>query len=111
MSPYDVYGREDVPLLTAEEAAAQDREARERHGIPQRLLMENAGRAAALVLHRLFPQGRVIAAVGSGNNGGDALVLLRTLRSWGRDVAYIGLGSRPPPAELAHGYELPSLSA
>lgn len=102
----DVYGRETVALLTAAEAEAFDRSARDRHGVPERVLMENAGRAAAQVLERLFPRGRVLAVVGSGNNGGDALVALRGLRSWGREVAYIPTGSRPPDTELAHGHAL-----
>jgi len=106
----EVYGREEVPLLTAAEAAAWDREARERHGVPERVLMENAGRSAALVLARLFPEGRVVAAVGGGNNGGDALVALRTLAAWGREVAYVVAGSRSPDAALAHGRPVAELS-
>lgn len=69
--------------------------------------MENAGRAAALVLHRLYPSGRVVGAVGSGNNGGDAIVLLRTLASWGREVAWVQAGSRPPDPALFHGHRIP----
>jgi NAD(P)H-hydrate repair Nnr-like enzyme with NAD(P)H-hydrate dehydratase domain len=45
------------------------------------------------------PRGPVVAVVGSGNNGGDALVALRSLRAWGRDVAWPGRGlPRPRPA-------------
>jgi NAD(P)H-hydrate repair Nnr-like enzyme with NAD(P)H-hydrate epimerase domain len=43
----------DVPLLTGEQASAWDRRAIEREGVPERVLMENAGRAAALILQRL----------------------------------------------------------
>ncbi len=97
-----VYGREDVALLTAEEAAALDRRAQQ-GGIPERALMENAGRALALVVHRLYPEGPIVAVVGRGNNGGDALVALRSLREWGRDVAYIPAGSHDPDARLLSG--------
>ncbi|HEX6937981.1 MAG TPA: NAD(P)H-hydrate dehydratase [Longimicrobiales bacterium] len=109
MKERDVYGRETVAVWTAAEAATLDREARERHGVPERVLMEDAGRSAALVLDRLYPRGRVVAAVGSGHNGGDALVLLRTLRAWGRDVACVAVGSREPDAALAHGHAVPVL--
>ncbi len=108
MKESDVYGRERVAAWTAAEAAVLDREARERHGIPERVLMENAGRSAALILDRLYPRGRVVAAVGSGNNGGDALVLLRTLSTWGREVAYVATGSSAPDPALTHGHSIPA---
>lgn len=111
MSERDVvFGRNGIPVLTAAEAAAQDRHARERGGVPERVLMENAGRSAAQVVDRLYPTGRVVAVVGSGNNGGDGLVLLRTLRAWGREVAYLPVGTRPLDPALAHGFEIPSLA-
>lgn len=100
------YGTEHVALLTAEEAAALDRRAQE-GGIPERALMENAGRAAALVIHRLYPHGRVVAVVGSGNNGGDAMVALRSLHLRGRDVAYVPIGSSDPDPGLTAGIDLP----
>jgi hydroxyethylthiazole kinase-like uncharacterized protein yjeF len=103
-----VYGRDHVALLTAAEAAALDRRARE-GGIPERALMENAGRAAALVIHRLHPEGRIIAVVGSGNNGGDAIVALRSLHEWGRDVAYLPMGSSDPDPSLFNGVTLTRL--
>jgi ADP-dependent NAD(P)H-hydrate dehydratase / NAD(P)H-hydrate epimerase len=99
----DVFGRAAIPLPTAAEAAAADRTARERHGVPERVLMESAGRAAALVLQRLYPAGAIVGVAGSGNNGGDLLVMLRVLQAWGRDVAIITAGSRPPDTDLAHG--------
>ncbi|MFS8636499.1 MAG: NAD(P)H-hydrate dehydratase [Gemmatimonadota bacterium] len=109
MTERDVFGREHVAVWSAAEAAALDREARERHGVPERVLMEDAGRSAALILDRLYPRGRVVAAVGSGNNGGDALVLLRTLRAWGREVAAVVAGSREPDPGLTHGHDVPIL--
>ncbi|NIP83720.1 MAG: NAD(P)H-hydrate epimerase, partial [Gemmatimonadetes bacterium] len=89
----------------ADEAAALDRRAQE-GGIPERALMENAGRAAAQVIQRLYPTGPVVAVVGSGNNGGDAMVALRSLQHWGRDVAYMPIGSSEPDPALAAGLEL-----
>ena len=104
----DVWGRAFVAALTAEQSAALDRRAHER-GVIEPVLMENAGRSAALILHTLHPEGRVIAVVGSGHNGGDALVLLRTLRAWGRDVAACFTGEAGAHEPLAHGFELPRL--
>lgn len=103
----EVYGREWVPVVTAAESTALDREAREEGGIPERVLMEDAGRSAALVLDRLFPRGRVVGVVGSGHNGGDALVLLRNLKAWGREVACVPASSRLPDLALLHGHDVP----
>jgi NAD(P)H-hydrate epimerase len=103
----DLYGVERLPLPRAAEMAEIDRRAREEHGIPERLLMENAGRAIAHVVQHLYPEGRVVAAVGSGHNGADAYIALRTLCSWGRRVLAIQAGSRPPDPVLAHRWEVP----
>lgn len=98
-----------MELLTAAEMRAWDERAIAEFGIPQRVLMENAGRAAARVAMVLFPQGRVVGLVGKGNNGGDTVVLLRVLRGWGRDVAAVPVGGGSVPAELLHGWEIPVL--
>ncbi|HEX2093154.1 MAG TPA: NAD(P)H-hydrate dehydratase [Longimicrobiaceae bacterium] len=100
-----------VPLLTAKEMRAWDRYAIEERGIPEPVLMEAAGRAAAEVVHRLYPEGRVVGAVGGGNNGGDALVLLRTLAARGREVAAVQVGGSFPDAALLHGWEVETLPA
>ena len=110
-SARDVFGQAHVPLPTARAAAAADRTAREKFGLTERVLMESAARAAALVLHRLWPRGRVVGVAGSGNNGGDLLVMLRLLHEWGRDVAVIAAGSKPPDAALLNGIELPMTNA
>ncbi|HEX2201754.1 MAG TPA: NAD(P)H-hydrate dehydratase, partial [Longimicrobium sp.] len=97
-----------APLITADEMRAWDRHAIDERGIPGRVLMEAAGRAAAEVVERLYPEGRVVAAVGGGNNGGDALVCLRTLAARGREVAAVQAGSAFPDRALLHGWELES---
>jgi NAD(P)H-hydrate epimerase len=108
----DVWGRAFVAALTAEQSAELDRRAHER-GVAEPVLMENAGRSAALVLQSLHPEGRVVAAIGPGHNGGDALVVLRNLRAWGRDVAahFVASGDGPghPHDGRAHGFEIPRL--
>ncbi|HEX6912408.1 MAG TPA: NAD(P)H-hydrate dehydratase, partial [Longimicrobium sp.] len=49
--------------------------------------------------------------VGSGNNGGDAMVVARTLRAWGRDVATVQVGSRAPDPALLHGWTVDGVDA
>ena len=98
------FGRAHVGAPTGIESAEFDRYAIQELGVPQDTLMENAGRSAALVLGRLFPKGQVTALVGTGNNGGDALVLLRNLAAWGRPVSAILVGHRGPELDLLHGW-------
>ena len=103
----DLYGVERLPLLRASEMAEIERRAREEHGMPERLLMENAGRAIAAVVQQLLPEGRVVGAVGSGQVGGGTQIALRTLRSWGREVLAVQAAERPPDPALAHRWDIP----
>jgi ADP-dependent NAD(P)H-hydrate dehydratase / NAD(P)H-hydrate epimerase len=105
--PLRPYARGDAPAPTADESVALDRRAIEELGVPQSVLMENAGRSAAAVLDRLYPGGPVVGIVGSGNNGGDALVLLRTLAAWGREARVVLAADRPADDRLLHGWPLP----
>lgn len=77
-------------------------------GVSERVVMESAGRAAAVAISRYFPHGRVVAAVGRGNNGGDAIVALRTLLAAGREVAAVYAGDGGDRRALAHGWEIPT---
>jgi hydroxyethylthiazole kinase-like uncharacterized protein yjeF len=88
-----------VPVLSAAEAAAWDRLARERAAIPSRVLMESAGRAAAGVLAREYGRALdrgVLVACGTGNNGGDGWVLARALAAIG-----VGVTACQVPGELS----------
>lgn len=101
-----------VPVLTADEMRAWDAHAIRSLAVPERVLMESAGRAAAAVVQRLHPHGRVGVAAGAGNNGGDALVVARTLASWGREVRLLPVGREIQPDDpLLHGWRLPVLQA
>lgn len=100
-----------VPVLTAQEMRTWDEQAITAYGVPERVLMESAGRAAAAVVQRLYPAGRVVAVTGSGNNGGDALVAARTLWMWGRQVDVVHVGRSPLDQTLLHGWELYPRSA
>jgi NAD(P)H-hydrate epimerase len=70
--------------------AEADRIASEELGIPLEVLMENAARqvaaAARAFLGGSVARRRIVALVGSGNNGGDALGAIRHLSGWGADV-------------------------
>ena len=107
--PKRPFGRPLVGAPTGVESAEFDRYAIQDLGVPQPTLMENAGRSAALVLQRLFPRGQVTALVGTGNNGGDALVLLRNLAAWGRPVSAILVGDRHEEEALLHGWSIRTL--
>lgn len=95
-----------IPLLTAAEMREWDRSAIDAAGIPERVLMENAGRAAARVVAKEFPRGRIVGVIGPGKNGGDGVVMLRTLAAWGREVVAVPTGSGALPKELLAGREV-----
>ena len=102
------FGRPEVYAPTGREAAAFDRWAIDEAGVPDAVLMENAGRAAALVADRLWPDGPVLVLAGGGNNGGDGVVLARTLLSQGREVRILCLGREAAPDPLLHGWPVPA---
>ncbi|MDH3222079.1 MAG: NAD(P)H-hydrate dehydratase [Gemmatimonadota bacterium] len=101
------YGASIVEAPLASQASAFDSFAIRELGVPQAVLMENAGRQAAYLVQRMFPTGRVVGFVGAGNNGGDALVLLRTLQGWGRSVEAVMTSHREGPDALLHGWPVP----
>lgn len=74
--------------LTRDQVRAIDRRAIEEFGIPGIVLMENAGRQAAEIIHQLNPaRERVAICCGPGNNGGDGLVIARHLDRLGVPVS------------------------
>lgn len=77
----DAFLRELAPLPDGAEMKQWDQAAIE-FGIPEKMLMENAGAAALAVAQELFGPlcgKRVCLFMGSGNNGGDAASLARLL--------------------------------
>lgn len=101
------FGKPEVRAPTANQAARFDHTAIVERGVPESALMENAGQRAALIIEHQYPEGRVVALVGSGNNGGDALVCVRALSAWGRRVMAVQVGNRPRPDPVLHGWEIP----
>ena len=74
-----------MKVSSVAEMQALDRKAIEVYGIPEDVLMENAGEAAYRVLERkVGAAGKRIAVVcGVGNNGGDGFVVARRLHAAG----------------------------
>jgi len=76
--------------LSRDEVRDVDRRAIEHFGLPGIVLMENAGRNAAGVLHGLArgseTAGLIVIACGRGNNGGDGFVIARHLENLGHAV-------------------------
>lgn len=84
-------------LVSVEEMIAVEKQANE-SGLSYDDMMENAGRGLAETIHEqygfLADEG-VLALVGSGNNGGDALVALSYLAQEGWRVSAYLVSSRP----------------
>jgi hydroxyethylthiazole kinase-like uncharacterized protein yjeF len=83
-----------MKVITAEEMRQIDRETIEGCGIPGVVLMERAGLAVASKIKELYGRKKIIIVSGSGNNGGDGLVVARNLHNEGWDVK-VFLTSRP----------------
>ena len=98
-------------MPTGSEAAAFDAAAREA-GASGPVLMESAGRAAADVamawLRETERAGPVRVLAGAGNNGGDAVVVARTLQARGVEVQLFVDPRRPRPDPLLHGHDVPT---
>lgn len=111
LPPLRPFGLAGVEAPSGVQAAAFDRHSITGLGVSESALMENAGRQTATLIQHLFPEGPVLALVGSGNNGGDALVCLRALQAWGREVSAIHVGERSDPDPLLHGWVFPREAA
>jgi hydroxyethylthiazole kinase-like uncharacterized protein yjeF len=99
-------GAETVWLPTADEMGDLDREAVASGATTERTLIETAGREVARRIQVHWPEGRVVAIAGRGHNGADALVALRTLRAWGRDVVAILASDAPPDPDVLVGWDI-----
>ncbi|MCF8063429.1 MAG: NAD(P)H-hydrate epimerase, partial [Deltaproteobacteria bacterium] len=81
-------------ISTVQEMRNLDKTAVESYGIPEQILMENAGEAAYFVLLTRFGlHGRpFLVFCGGGNNGGDGFVVARKILSSGGRVKTFILG-------------------
>lgn len=74
--------RNETRLLRAQQATEIDLRTQERYGVDGQILMENAGQKAWAAVRDRFASSRdrcdsIVFIAGSGNNGGDALVMAR----------------------------------
>jgi len=84
----------EVPFLTTEQMVEVDRAMAEDFGITLAQMMENAGRALATLARERFlegdPRGKAVTVlVGTGGNGGGAMVCARRLAGWGASVQVV----------------------
>jgi len=83
-----------MKVSSVDEMRAMDRYAVEQLGIPEAILMENAGQAAALVLSREIGirDRKIVIFCGAGNNGGDGFVVARKILADGGSAKVYLLG-------------------
>jgi NAD(P)H-hydrate epimerase len=84
--------------LSREEIRSVERGAIEHYGVPEIVLMENAGRGASELLMGLGAKGPVVLCCGRANNGGDGLVIARHLDNRGVPVRVLQFGGPETPA-------------
>ena len=79
-------GKDEMKVVTAQEMREIDRQTIARFGVPGTVLMERAGLSVAARIRQLYGKRKVIVVCGSGNNGGDGMVVARNLHNEGWDV-------------------------
>jgi len=85
-----------MKLVTVDEMRFMDRYAIDKLGIAEEILMENAGLAAVNLLQKEIGISgkKFVIFCGSGNNGGDGLVVARLIHSNGGHVKVFLLGDK-----------------
>lgn len=95
-------------VLTTQQVREVDQMAIRDYGMHSLVLMENAGLGSANWICGRFPSPqRTVVLCGSGNNGGDGLVVTRHLRNRGWDCQALILGPREKLSpDARHHYDL-----
>ncbi|MBS1233381.1 MAG: hypothetical protein H6R42_1035, partial [Nitrospirae bacterium] len=75
-----------MKVVTAKEMKEIDSKTIREFGLSSIVLMERAGLAVSESIKELFGRKKIIVISGSGNNGGDGLVVARHLHNEGWDV-------------------------
>ncbi len=93
-------------LTSTEESRTLDKRAMEDYGLPEMVLMENAGASVvALTAHRVDWAGAFAVVVcGTGNNGGDGFVIARHAMARGARVMVLLMGDESHMSEASRLY-------
>ena len=86
-----------MEILTARQMRSIDRRAIRAFGVPEIVLMENAGLQVFAFLRNVYqdlPVRRILLLCGGGNNGGDAFVVARHLKGRGIPFEPVLFGAR-----------------
>jgi len=91
-------------ILSPEEMRYFDKTAQEQFGVDPIILMENAGKKSAEIIEMevLEDTDSVAVICGTGNNGGDGMVIARWLHNHGFDVCCYIVGDNEKFSPLAH---------
>jgi ADP-dependent NAD(P)H-hydrate dehydratase / NAD(P)H-hydrate epimerase len=94
--PEIIYKEPLMKIATVEEVRFMDRYAKEKLGIAEEILMENAALASVALLRREIGirDKKFVVFCGSGNNGGDGLAVARLVHSGGGKVKIFLLGDK-----------------
>ncbi|MCS7189209.1 MAG: NAD(P)H-hydrate dehydratase [Bacteroidia bacterium] len=83
------------PVFNSAQARRADEIMQVEYGYLGILLMETAGRRAAQLIRKFYPDyNRFVVVAGGGSNGGDGLVIARYLRRYGKELFI--LLTKPP---------------
>ena len=93
-------------LTTAEEARKLDEIAMKDYGIPEMVLMENAGSSVVHLMEQYISwDGKdVVVVCGTGNNGGDGFVIARYAQEAGARVSILLMGNESHMSEASKCY-------
>jgi len=92
-----------TPLFGAVALREADQDASRRFGLPSLLLMERAGLESARAILARWPDARqATVMVGTGNNGGDGMVVARHLAEAGWRVQIVAAQGAAPTTPDAH---------
>ena len=94
-------------ITTAEESKQLDREAMETWGLPEKVLMENAGASLTSLMNErvVWKDSGTVILCGTGNNGGDGFVIARYAYGYGADVTVLLMGNEEHMSEASLTYK------